>query len=333
MPPRLTIEQVKEAIEKEGCRLVSTTYTSNKKPITIICSCGNPEPFTTTYCMFTTKGKRCNACRLDRMKKTNLERHGYEFVSQRPEMKESALSGFRKYVQEEKKLTFSEVQAYFKSKGCEVLDDASKYQNGHTKLNFKCICGRNGFISYSKFQQNRRCSNKECVDTRKKATNVIKFGEISYALTPEYKERYRNTCIEKYGTEHVMHSVEIHERIEKNARKFKLYTLPSGKQIKIQGYENFALDTLLQTYTEDQIKTSRKDQPEIWWTDEKGMKHRYFSDIFIPHENLIIEVKSTWTYNKGMKQGKLKLQKEACEQMGYTYKYMIYTDSGEEIVS
>lgn len=60
MPPRLTIEQVKEAIEKEGCKLVSTTYTSNKKPITIICSCGNPEPITTTFMNFNC-GTRCNA--------------------------------------------------------------------------------------------------------------------------------------------------------------------------------------------------------------------------------------------------------------------------------
>lgn len=331
--PTINNRTSKRSNRKRRMYIISTTYTSNKKPITIICSCGNTEPFTTTYCMFAQNGKRCNACRLNRMKKTNLERHGYEFVSQRPEMKESTLSGFRKYVQEEKKLTFSEVQAYFKSKGCEVLDDASKYKNGHTKLNFKCICGRNGIISYADFQQNRRCSNKECMDARKKATNVIKFGSITYTGTPEYKERYKKTCLEKYGTEHVMQSIEFQERCEKTGHAFKLYTLPSGKQIKIQGYENFALDTLLKTYTEDQIKTSRKDQPEIWWTDEKGMKHRYFSDIFIPHENLIIEVKSTWTYEKGMKQGKLQLQREACVDAGYTYKYMIYTDSGKECVS
>jgi hypothetical protein len=55
-----------------------------------------------------THGKRCKSCRLDRMKKTNMERYNYEFASQRPDKKESALSGIRKYIQE-KKLTFSEV--------------------------------------------------------------------------------------------------------------------------------------------------------------------------------------------------------------------------------
>ena len=110
----------------------------------------------------------------------------------------------------------------------------------------------------------------------------------------------------------------------------RLTSFQSGTEIKIQGYENFALDALLKTYTEQQLKTSRRDQPEIWYTDEKSQRHRYFSDIFIPHKNLIIEVKSTWTYEKGMKQGKLVLQREACLRAGYDYKYMVYTDLGKE---
>jgi hypothetical protein len=170
------------------------------------------------------------------------------------------------------------------------------------------------------------------MDTRKKATNVIKFNAISYTGTPEYKERYKKTCLEKYHTEHASQSIEVQERCEKSGHSYKSYILPSDAEIKIQGYENFALDALLKTYAEHQLKTSRQDQPEIWWTDEKSQRHRYFSDIFIPHKNLIIEVKSTWTYEKGMKQGKLVLQREACLRAGYDYKYMIYTDLGKEYI-
>jgi hypothetical protein len=276
--------------------------------------------------------KRCKACRLDRMKKTNMERFNYEFPSQRPETKESTLAGIRKYVLEEKKLTFTEVKDYFKSKNCEVLDDESVYKNSQTKLRFRCVCGREGLISYAKFQQNRRCSNKECMDQRKKATNLLKFNSISYTGTPEYKERYKKTCLEKYNTENAMQSLEVQERCEKSGHSYKSYILPSGAVINIQGYEHYALDELLKTYTEDQIKTNRRDQPEIWYTDSKGKKHRYFSDIYIPHINLVIEVKSTWTYKKGMQQGKLQLQREACIAEDYDYKYMIYTDTGEEYI-
>lgn len=129
-----------------------------------------------------------------------------------------------------------------------------------------------------------------------------------------------------------MQSLEMQEKIEKSGHSYKSYILPSGNVINIQGYENYALDELLKTYTEDQIKTNRRDQPEIWYTDKTGKKHRYFSDIYIPHMNLIIEVKSTWTYNKGLRQGKLQLQRDACIDEGYNYKYMIYTDTGKEFI-
>lgn len=46
--------------------------------------------------------------------------------------------------------------------------------------------------------------------------------------------------------------------------------MPSGKIIDYQGYENFALDELLnvENINEDDIITNRKDVPEIWYTDK-----------------------------------------------------------------
>lgn len=43
MPPRLSYEDVKSYLDSIGCKLVSTTYESNKKPLKYLCSCGNPE--------------------------------------------------------------------------------------------------------------------------------------------------------------------------------------------------------------------------------------------------------------------------------------------------
>lgn len=40
MPVRLTIEEVRERVEAGGCKLVSTTYSSVKAPLNIVCSCG-----------------------------------------------------------------------------------------------------------------------------------------------------------------------------------------------------------------------------------------------------------------------------------------------------
>ena len=59
-----------------------------------------------------------------------------------------------------------------------------------------------------------------------------------------------------------------------NAYNRKEYTLPSGKQIYLQGYENFMLDYLLsdEKICEDDIITKRKDIPEIWINDKNGKK-------------------------------------------------------------
>jgi hypothetical protein len=59
--------------------------------------------------------------------------------------------------------------------------------------------------------------------------------------------------------------------------------------------------------------------PEIWYYTNDTKKHRYFPDIFIPSQNLIIEVKSTWTYVKAAES--LPLKKQACIDKGYNFQY------------
>lgn len=39
------------------------------------------------------------------------------------------------------------------------------------------------------------------------------------------------------------------DKIPKKTYKIKTYTLPSGKEIKIQGYEHFALNKRFETYS------------------------------------------------------------------------------------
>jgi hypothetical protein len=296
MPPRLTITEVKECIESSGCKLISETYTSNKKPIQVQCSCEANTIYETKLQDFK-HGTRCSACRLDRMKATNKERFGYEFVSQRPDKKESALSGILKYIAE-KKHTLEELKDYYKEQGCELLE--SSYKDSFTKMRFKCICGREGITNYNKFRIGQRCSHPTCMDTRKKETNLKQFGSISYTGTPEYKARYKETCLELYGVEHSSQSPIVQERIERSGLKFKTYTFPSGRTVPVQGFEHYALDYLLKTYSEEDLKVGRLEQPEIWYFDDDCKPHRYFSDIYIPKTKTIVEVKSTWTYEKGL---------------------------------
>ena len=301
MPPRLVFEDVKRIFEAAKCILVSKEYKTNKKPLEYLCSCGNTEVHTTRLDIFN-RGIRCKNCRQERMKATNMERFGYEYISQDPAKKQAVLKGMLKHI-EDKKHTINDLKVIFKKAGCTLLE--TNYIDNKLRMRFKCVCGKEGKISFNKFNKGQRCSDNDCMELRKKHTNLDKFG-----------------------TEYATQSVEVQERIEKSGFKHKTYTFPSGKQVKIQGYENYALDYILLSFDEDDIHVGRGQQPEIWYNTDDGKKHRYFSDIFIPSENLIIEVKSTWTYKKGVFRDNIKQKEAACIAKGYQYQYLIFDDKG-----
>lgn len=69
-----------------------------------------------------------------------------------------------------------------------------------------------------------------------------------------------------------------------------------------------AVDELLERgFNENDIFTSPKDMPRIWYV-YKGEKHKYYPDIYIKSMNLFIEVKSTWTLNKNLEQNRAKFR-------------------------
>lgn len=322
MPQKLTYESVKSYLDSIGCKLISTVYETNKKPLQYLCSCGNPEVQTNTLSSIKI-GMRCSTCRLDRMKKTNMDRHGYEFVSQRPDMKAKACAGILKAVAE-KKHTIEEIRREFADAECVLLEDSYKDNKAHLK--FRCKCGKEGVISYNQFNRGKRCNDPVCMDTRKKATNLKKFGKTSYAATEQYKIHKTKVCMEKYGVAHPLQNADVQAKNELSGLRFKDYTLPSGKTVRVQGYEGKALDELLLTYSEEQIVSGRKQMPELWWSDKDTVEHRYFCDFFIPHINTIVEVKSTWTLKKAEELGKIAGTRKAAEDAGYVFKLMVYKE-------
>jgi len=130
----------------------------------------------------------------------------------------------------------------------------------------------------------------------------------------------RKNSLKKYGVEHPMQVTSIAAKLCNNY-KYKTYKLPSGKVIKLQGYEPQAMDILLTTYKESEILTDRCDVPEIWYKTDDGKKHRYYPDIYIPKDNLIIEVKSDWTLNKYIDINILKM--EACINTNHRFEFMV----------
>lgn len=157
---------------------------------------------------------------------------------------------------------------------------------------------------------------------------------------PQFLPNYGEICKESYKRNHngqeFHHSTETKQKIlqtklEKygpllSTIKNKTYTFPSGKQVYVQGYENFAIDKLLETYSEEDIVVERKNikdaiGKDIMYVDKDNLKHIYFPDIYIKSKNLVIEVKSEYTYNVHKE---INLRKrDAVLNEGIDFKFMI----------
>jgi hypothetical protein len=234
----------------------------------------------------------------DKMKKTNLQRFGVEYASQSKQVRE--------------KVRQTNLERY----GVDTPAKSTIVQNKMKKSNLQ------------RFGVEYASQSKE-IREKVRQTNLQRRG-VDWALQcNEVKDKIRKTNLERYGVEHSMQNPEIADKSSKSARTHKDYTLPSGSVIKIQGYEHYALDELLQTYTEQDIITGVTNVPRIEYTDSEGKKHYHTPDIYIKSENRIIEVKSTWTFEKN--EDNVLLKQTFAKEQGYRYEIWVYNGKGTKV--
>jgi hypothetical protein len=284
-----------------------------------------------------------------KIKKTNLEKYGVEHAMQNNKIKEKIKNTFmNKYGVKNPSLNLS-VQAkrnktFLDRYGVSGLNCIAKLNV--TKDKIKKTCLKKYGVTYSlqnkdirekgkqtclkKYGEKYACQAK-IIKEKIKKTFLKKYGYEYATQTEGVKEKIKKTNLEKYGVEYVSQNAEISEKQYKNSYKVKEYTYPSGKVIKCQGYEPFALDILIRDHkiTEEDIITSKKEVPEIWYKDEKDKIHRYYVDIFIKSLNKFIEVKSTWTYMKDRE--KLEFTKNAVKDKGFLYECWVIDYKGNII--
>lgn len=150
------------------------------------------------------------------------------------------------------------------------------------------------------------------------ATILANHGSISPFGNPIVREKATATRLKRYG---VKYSAQCPEIAEKMAQ-YKDYTYPSGNIIKIQGYENYVIDYLLENMNihEDDIVIKRSEVPVIKYRDDL----MYYPDIYIKSLNRIIEVKSIQTYRTNIEKNNDKAI--ACVNLGYSFQFWIYDE-------
>jgi hypothetical protein len=256
----------------------------------------------------------------DKTKKTCLEKYGVEAPSQSKEimnkMKQTNLEkyGVENYLQTNK------FKDQYKATCLEKYGVEYISQSKQIKEKIKSTCLQKYGVTCTLHSE----ENKEKI----KKTWINKYGVDSPNQSEEVKEKKKETCMDNYGVEYPTQNSEIMEKSIKTSYKSKEYIFPSGRIDKIQGYEHYALDELIinEKMNESDIITGCKNVPTIWYSDDNNIKHRHYVDIFIPTQNMCIEVKSTWTAIKG--KNIIFLKQAAAKELGYKYEIWVYNDKG-----
>lgn len=167
-------------------------------------------------------------------------------------------------------------------------------------------------------------TKKQLAQEKAKSTMLLRYGVDNIFKLNEYiQEKFYS----KYGVNNPGQVPEISQRSLSNSRKSKIYTMPSGKEIQVQGFEGVAIKWLLDLgVSEDNIITDRKLTPKIWYTGLDNKRHRYYPDILIQDQNQIYEVKGLYTYYANLDKNNLK--KEACIAAGFSFQFLICDKKG-----
>jgi hypothetical protein len=253
-----------------------------------------------------------------------LEKYNTEYVFQNEEIRQQIKNTCLNKYGVQNPMENKQVQENTKKTCLDRYNVEYIFQSELFKQKSKITCLKKYGVEYS--SQSKIVRDK-CIKTCLDRYNVEYVSQSKI-----FRDKCIKTSLENYGVAHPMQNSIIAERWFINSIQNKDYILPSGKIIKIQGYENLALDILLNEnkIDENDIITSRIDVPKIWYETADNKQHRYFTDIYISSQNLCIEVKSTWTYRKD--QIKILLTQHVIINSGYNFEVWIFNRKKQRIV-
>ena len=171
--------------------------------------------------------------------------------------------------------------------GARALEKYPIY-NQRLRVKFRCECGRETSKRFEMLQVHRLPYCEECSlkkkEERKQTSLLTNYGVSNIGSlesvkckinktfqekfgghpkqNKEVQDKWKATCLEKYGG-HPNQNKEVQLKSEATSFAFKDYMMPSGTVVKYQGYENVALDELVQLYEEENISIGRSSVPSV----------------------------------------------------------------------
>lgn len=225
--------------------------------------------------------------------------------------------------------------------------------NQRMRITYRCKCGKEANKRFEMLNLYRcayceECSKKIYVERRNKTwkdkygvENIFQTSETIEKINKTYQEKYgdhpkrtkevqekwKATCFEKYGG-HPNQNPEVQAKAEQTSFKHRDYVMPSGKVVKIQGYEDKAIDELLECFTEDEIINGRANVPHLRYLCKEGKQRLYYPDFYIQPLNTILEIKSEWTLK--LQTCRLEEKAKAVLEAGYRYEVWVYNTTKEK---
>jgi len=170
--------------------------------------------------------------------------------------------------------------------------------------------------------------SKDVLDKMKK-TYKERTGFDSVSSNPEERKKAQDTMEIKFGYRFPTQNHELAHKAFTNSFRLKTYTFPSGRSTTYMGYENYAIDDLInkEKINEDDIYTEKLQQFEYRNPNEDYYKiHYYTPDIFIQSQNRYIEVKSTYTITQDIE--KIFRKQNAIKKLGIVCEIWVYNEKG-----
>ena len=234
---------------------------------------------------------------------------------------------------------------YIENDGFFQVDYKDMNDTNRTKVLCKCdYCGLINNITWSNYivQINKtiqkRYSCHKCHFNKTKIKFVENYGVENIQNLDKIKDKIKKTCIEKYGVSNVFKSVVVKDKIKKTMLKkygvdhpmknleiFNRAQKNSYRTIKYKETELYYKGTYELDFIEYSIENeiNIENGPTIkYFLNSKD--RRYFSDFYLPEYNLIIEVKSTYTFNDDYEENLAK--REYSIKSGYNFLFLIDKD-------
>jgi len=317
------LEKVQAKLDKDGATLLSFPPAPLKRQkVEYTCLCGTNH--SKNWDMMAQYGAFCAKCTLanglDKKKETVNTRYGVDNVNQIPEVRNKTIQ--------------TNTERYG---GPTPMSDPGVVQKAQDTLEDKT-----GFrhplqnpVSMEKLNETLKenwgvtGSAMKNADVKARAVETVKnlYGVDNVSKVPEFHQKKQDTSMHNYGVPWPMQNAEVFNKSLNNSFFKKEFKCPSGRIIVCQGYEPYALRSLLDGGLDENLISD--DKPKINWSSLDGKNHVYTTDIFIPCLKLCIEVKSTWTFEKDREVNLLK--QKATRNAGYNHVIWIFSPKGEFI--